>query len=42
MLADGTICACPYTYKVVGNIFHLEEIDWNKNNIYIIRFDVIE
>ena len=30
MLADGTICACPYTYEVVGDIFHFEEIDWNE------------
>lgn len=30
ILADGTICACPYTHEKVGNIFNLEEIDWNK------------
>lgn len=36
ILADGTICACTYTYEKVGSIFNLEEIDWNKiKNDYI-------
>ena len=30
ILADGTICACPYTFDRVGDIFHLDEIDGDK------------
>ena len=30
MLADGTICACPYTFEKIGDIFHVDEIDWQK------------
>ena len=30
ILADGTICSCPYTLEPVGDIFHLDEIDWNQ------------
>ena len=36
ILADGTICACPYTHEKVGDIFNLEKINWNKiKNDYI-------
>ena len=28
ILADGTICLCPYTLDNVGDIFHLDNIDW--------------
>lgn len=30
ILADGTICACPYTYKKVGDILRFDDIDWDK------------
>ena len=30
MLVDGTICICPYTFEKVGDIFHLDEIDWDR------------
>ena len=30
MLVDGTVCACPYTLVKVGDIFHLDDIDWGK------------
>ena len=30
ILADGTICSCPYTLDKVGDIFHLDEIDWDE------------
>lgn len=30
LLADGTICICPYTYEIVGDIFHLDELNWDK------------
>ena len=29
ILADGTICVCPYTYEKAGDVFHLDKIDWN-------------
>ena len=29
MLADGTICVCPYTYEKIGDIFHFDDIDWD-------------
>lgn len=28
VLADGTVCVCPYTFEKVGDLFHLDEIDW--------------
>ena len=30
ILADGTICVCPYTYDIAGHIFQLNKIDWEK------------
>ena len=29
LLADGTICSCPYTFDKIGDIFHLDAIDWD-------------
>ena len=30
MLADGTVCSCPYTFNKIGDIFHLNDINWNE------------
>lgn len=30
VLADGTVCICPYTYEKAGDIFHIDAIDWQQ------------